>query len=89
MSTTTVVPKEPIKKEELNEPTAKNKNVVDNHKQAAIHHQEAAKHHNEAVKHHEAGDPEKAALSTLKANGHHELAEEQQSEIAKQHAMKK
>ena len=85
----TLIPTEPKKKEELNEPTAKNKNVVDLHKQAGTHHQEAAKHHNEAVKHHEAGNPEKAALSTLKANGHHELAEEQQSEIAKQHAMKK
>ena len=86
--TNTLLPKEPIKKEELNEPTAKNKNVVENHKQAATHHQEAAKHHNEAVKQHEAGNPEKAALSTLKANGHHALAEENQSEIAKHHAMK-
>ena len=86
--TNTLLPKEPIKKEELNEPTAKNKNVVENHKQAAIHHQEAAKHHNEAVKQHEAGNLEKAALSTLKANGHHALAEENQSEIAKHHAIK-
>jgi hypothetical protein len=62
---------------------------VENHKTAAKHHEAAAKHHHEAVKHHEAGNHEKAAESTVKANGHSKLAQEAQTEDEKAHASDK
>ena len=59
---------------------------IENHKKTATHLEEAAKHHKDAAKHHEAGNHEKAALSTVKAQGHFAHAQELQKENAKQHA---
>jgi hypothetical protein len=84
----TEVTNEPVKKEGVNAPTAGSTNSIENHLQAASHHQEAAKHHLEAVKHHEEGNHEKAAQSTVKANGHSSLANDHQKEDAKYHAQK-
>jgi hypothetical protein len=61
---------------------------VIHHKTAAKHHEEAAKHHHEAAKHHEAGNHEKAAVSTVKAHGHCVLAKEAQEANSKYHALK-
>jgi hypothetical protein len=64
-----------------------NKKGIENHKTAAKHHEEAAKHHHEAAKHHDEGHHDKAAQSTVKANGHHTLAGEAQKEDVKHHAL--
>jgi hypothetical protein len=61
------------------------KNIIENHKQAAAHHMEAAKHHLDAAKHHEGGNYEKAAYSKLLALGHHIIAGEYLSDDAKHH----
>jgi hypothetical protein len=66
----------PGKKEETKPNVTPQKTQVDIHKKAAKHHQEAAKHHEAAAKHHEIGDPAQAAVSTVKAYGHHSLAGE-------------
>jgi len=63
------------------------KELIEHHKKAAKHHEEAAKHHYEAAAHHEAGYPEKAHESTIRAHGHHRLASEAQEEILKYHAL--
>ena len=84
----TIVPNEPVKKEGINAPTASGSMSIENHKLAATHHQEAAKHHLDAVRHHEEGNHEKAAESTVKANGHSSLADDHQKEDAKHHATK-
>jgi len=55
---------------------------TENHKKAAKHHEDAAKHHNDAAKHHEAGNHNKAAESTVKANRSHNMAHECQREDA-------
>ena len=75
------------KKEEINAPTATNKKQADCHKQASKHLQDASKHHDEAAKHHDKGDTAKAALSALKAQGHHELAKDHQKEILKHNTL--
>ena len=62
-------------------------NILLNHRKAASHHEEAAKYHTEAAKHLEAGHHEKAWESTVKAQGHHRLATECESEIVKEHAL--
>jgi hypothetical protein len=62
--------------------------TVQHHKTAAKHHEEAAKHHLEAAKHHEAGNHEKAAVSTVKAHGHCASACEAQKADSKHHASK-
>lgn len=64
------------------------KNIVENHKKIATHLETAAKHHLDAAKHHEADNHEKAALSTVKAQGHLALAKEAQKEDVKNHATK-
>ncbi len=87
MSNTTM-PNEHVKKEGVNAPTATSTSPVEHNKKAASHHQEAAKHNLDAAKHHEDGNHEKAAQSTLKANGHSTLANDHQKEVAKHHAMK-
>lgn len=61
-------------------PSAENQKGIENHKRAASHLQEAAKHH-------ENGDEEKAAHSTLKAQGYHSLATEAQREDVRHHAL--
>jgi hypothetical protein len=76
----------PVKKEQTNGISPENKKGVENHKVAARHHEEAAKNHHEAAKHHEDGNHEKAAQSTIIANGHSSLAHEAQKEDAKHHA---
>ena len=55
----------------------------------ATHLEYALKHHREAAKHHEEGNHDKAAQSTLIAQGHHVLAGEHQREDAKHHAWSK
>ena len=79
----------PVKTEKKNTSSPENQKTIQNHKTAAKHHEEAAKHHHEAADHHEAGNDEKAAESTVKANGHHLLATDAQQEDAKLHAGKK
>lgn len=83
--TTTVAP---VKKEESNGSMTENKKGIDNHKKAASHYEEAAKHHHDAAKHHEAGDHAKAALSTIQAQGQHQLASEAQREDVMHHVSK-
>jgi hypothetical protein len=88
MTNTSVNPGET--KEVVKQPTAssvENNKGIENHKSAAIHHQEAAKHHLEAINHHEKGNHEKAAQSTIRANGHSSLANDHQKEDAKHHAI--
>lgn len=79
----------PVKTDKAIIPSVENQKGIDNHKKAAEHHEEAAKHHHEAAKQHEAGNHDKAAQSTVIAQGHHTLAGEHQKEDAKHHAMKK
>lgn len=84
MTTTTTQPNE-VSKSAL--PMDKKANV-ENHKKIAKHLETAAKHHEDAAKHHEADNHEKAALSTVKAQGHLLLANQAQKEDVKNHALK-
>ena len=77
----------PTQKENSTTPNAETKKGIENHIQAAKHLEEASKFHLEAAKHHEAGNHEKAAASTIKAQGHTCLANENQKEDAKHHAL--
>ncbi len=77
----------PIKKEKSTIPTAENKKGIENHNKIATHLEEAANLHKEAAKHHEEGNHEKAAESTIKAQGHTAIASEHQKEDVKQHAL--
>ena len=65
---------------------AADKKIIHNHKQAALHHTEAAKHHLAAADNYAAGNREKAAHSTLLANGHNAIAGAFVSDDAKHHA---
>ena len=76
----------PVKKEQSNGTAPDNKKGIENHKTAAKHHEAAAKSHHEAAKHHEEGNHDKAALSTIVAQGHSNLANDAQKEDAKLHA---
>ncbi len=76
------------KKEQSNDSSDENQIGIENHKNAAKHHVEAAKHHLEAAKHHEDGNHDKAATSTIIAQGHHNLANEAQKKDLKSHALK-
>jgi hypothetical protein len=78
----------PVKAEKTTISPAENQKGIENHKTAAKHHEEAAKHHIEAAKQHEAGNHEKAAESTVKAQGHSSLANDAQKEDVKHHAGK-
>lgn len=60
--------------------------TIEAHKKTANHLDEASKHHQEAAKHHEADQHDKAAKSTLAAQGHLILANEAQKEEAKKYA---
>lgn len=64
----------------------KNKKGADNHREIASHLEQAAKHHHDAAKHHEAGDADKAARSTVLAQGHHAHANDAMNEQVKSHA---
>ena len=77
----------PVKKEQSNGASPEIKKGVENHKVAALHHEEAAKNHHEAAKHHDEGNHEKAAQSTVVANGHSALANDAQKEDAKHHTV--
>jgi len=81
----TTTPQKDEKK--ITSPADKQKNV-DNHKKIATHLETAAKHHEDAAKHHETDSHEKAALSTVKAQGHLLLANEAHKEVVKNHAAK-
>ena len=69
----------------ISESTKENK-TIENHKHAAAHHMAAAKHHMDAAKYYEAGNKEKAALSTVLAYGHNAIAGEFVNDDAKNHA---
>jgi hypothetical protein len=73
--------------EKKNISSAENKKDSENHKKIATHLEEAAKHHKEAAKQHEAGDHDKAARSTVIAQGYHALAHEANKEDIKYHAL--
>lgn len=77
----------PEKKEEIKHPTAENSKIIENHKTAAKHHSEASKHHTEAAKHHESGNTEKAAQSTVVAQGHSNIANKAQKNVLKHHTI--
>ena len=83
MSTTTAPEKTEVKKVTPEE----NKKNIENHKKIATHLETAAKLHLEAASQHEKENHEKAALSTIKAHGHTEIAHEGQKEDLKKHAM--
>lgn len=76
----------PVKNASGNGASIESKKTTGSHITAAKHHEEAAKHLHEAAKHHEAGNADKAAASTLKANGHLCIANDHHEEIAKVHA---
>jgi|GEM_PF-2602845 len=77
----------PVKKEENKTASETAQKSIENHKMAAKHHTDAAKHHTEAAKHHEDGSHEKAAVSTVKAQGSAQMACDHMAENAKQHAV--
>ena|ERR1035437_936469 len=66
---------------------SENQPRVDIHKQAAKHHQDAAKHHQDAAKFHEQGQHDKAAASTVKAQGSATLANDASREDSRSHAI--
>ncbi len=75
------------KTEKTNVSPVENKKGIENHKKTAAALEAAAKHHLDAAKYHETGEHEKAALSTIKAQGHLSLATEAQREDVKNHAL--
>ena len=77
----------PIKQEEINISPAENQKGIENHKRAAAHFSAASNHHIEAAKHHTLGNHEKAARSTVTAQGFHRLATEAEIEDVKHHAL--
>ena len=79
----------PIKKEQSNGTSYASQKGIESHKKAATHFEAAARHHRDAANFHEAGNDEKAAQSTLAANGHAILANEAQMENVKHHALSK
>lgn len=64
-----------------------NQKGIKNHKKAASHLQSAAQHHLEAAKYHEEGNHQKAAQSTILAQGHVSLANKAQKTDTQQHAI--
>lgn len=76
----------PTKSEKTVVSPVDNKKDVENHKKIATHLEASAKHQMDAAKHHEENNHEKAAASTIKAQGHLALASEAQKEDAKHHA---
>jgi hypothetical protein len=77
----------PVKDEKTIVSSDENQKGIVNHKRAAMHHEEAAKHHHDAAKFHAEGNHEKACESTIKAHGHHCLANEYQKEDVKHHVL--
>ncbi|MDZ4757941.1 MAG: hypothetical protein SGJ10_07370 [Bacteroidota bacterium] len=64
-----------------------NQKGIENHKKIASHLEAAAQHHLAAAKHHEDGEHDKAAQSTIKAQGHFTLARDAQKEDVRHHAL--
>ena len=60
---------------------------IEYHKKAAKNHEEAAKHHLDAARYLALGNNEKAFESTVKAHGHHSLANEAQKEVLRHYAL--
>lgn len=60
---------------------------IEHHKTAATHLEAAAKHHRDAAKYQEEGNIEKAHQSSVYAHGHCCIANENQRENAKFHAL--
>ena len=77
----------PLKTEVKKVTSEENKKNVENHKKIATHFESAAKFHIEAANHHEKENHEKAAQSTIKAQGHTALALEAQKEDVKKHTL--
>jgi len=77
----------PIKAEKVKLTPAENQKRVENHKTTATHLEAAAKEHLDAAKHHENEEHEKAAKSTITAQGHLTLARDAQKEVLKSHAL--
>ena len=90
MESKVVTPKKEVSKsssKELSKGTpGQSQKGVDIHKQAAKHHLEASKHHLDAAKFHEVGEHEKAAMSTVKAQGSASLASDASREDAQMHS---
>jgi hypothetical protein len=66
----------------------KDQKGIDNHKKAASHFEAASKSHMDADSHHESGNHEKAAKSTIEANGHASLAMKAQKKDTQKHISK-
>ncbi len=79
----------PVNADKTHMSSDENKKNIEHHKTAAAHLELSAKHHLEAAKHHADGNHEKAAHSTVKAHGHHSLANVAQKEDVKHHVMDK
>lgn len=77
----------PDKKEDTKSSTAKLSTLIAYHKTAAKHHKEASKHHTEAAKFHENGKAEKAAQSTVVAQGHSSIAKKALKDLLKHHTI--
>jgi hypothetical protein len=77
----------PTKTETKTVSSVENDKNIDMHKKAAAHLEEASKHHLDAAKHHSSGAHEKAAISTVEAQGHQCLANECHKEDIKHHAL--
>ncbi|HEX5169490.1 MAG TPA: hypothetical protein VFW11_09965 [Cyclobacteriaceae bacterium] len=69
------------------EVAAENQKGIENHKKTATLLEAAAKHHREAARHHSEGNHDKAAQSTITAQGYLSLAIETQQEDIKHHAL--
>ncbi|UZR99958.1 hypothetical protein [Chondrinema litorale] len=63
------------------------KTVIENHRKVANHLDKAAKYHLEAANLHEDGHHIKAAQSIIAAQGHLLIADENQQEIVRLHAL--
>jgi hypothetical protein len=61
-------------------PAAENKKGIENDKKTAGHLEAAVKHHLDSIKYHEAGEDEKAAMSSIAARGHYRIAKEARKE---------
>lgn len=66
---------------------AENQKGIENHKKTADLLEGAARHHREAARYHNEGDHDKAAQSTIMAQGYLSLAIDTQREDIKHHAL--
>lgn len=75
------------KKEQSSFSPSENKKAIENHKKTATHLEAAAKNHLDAAKHYEDENQNKAAKSTITAQGHMALANDAHKDVLKQHAL--